>query len=503
MTHAQEVLEIFKSIHMAERNAADAYAGPGKSFPLFSSGAHLHAAWMLAGHASDPSAVRSRIKSFAVKHHLQDRLPEDAFDDASDGPGPNGSTSGPHAKPKAVKPAMATMKADVRGRAARLLEMAFQHESMEGDTPQKHALIDFAQKNGLSDALPMDAHGYMHAHDIPHGHPGDENDGAPSLHDHPVQKAINVVSKSVHIEKAFEDGDGNTVIEGWASTEDRDIEKDVVPPECFVGALDEYMARKAPLSSDHDTRGYPIGHAQRIALVRDGAIFKSAVHPNDAADFEHFPSSGTGMYGRYVITDPAAASAVKKGNVGGFSWIGNLREYAPLPGGGRKFITVDPLRENTIAAYPVNGKAVLTAVKAFEAELEAAQGETMDETLEELLKGAALAVEREERERQTQVAAANGTVSKADLEGLLADFKASLLAEVQKAAVPQREEGAGRRGVVEPSSDPRDADPAAYIVKKAREVFTSKDEDAELSQADKELAWGITQVGLVQGMSEL
>jgi hypothetical protein len=40
-------------------------------------------------------------------------------------------------------------------------------------------------------------------------------------------------------------------------------------------------------------------------------------------------------------------------------------------------------------------------------------------------------------------------------------------------------------------------------VKKAREVFTSKDEDAELSQADKELAWGITQVGLVQGMSEL
>ena len=34
--------------------------------------------------------------------------------------------------------------------AAQLLRMAWEHESMEGDVPEKHQLIDWAQQNGLS-----------------------------------------------------------------------------------------------------------------------------------------------------------------------------------------------------------------------------------------------------------------------------------------------------------------------------------------------------------------
>ena len=148
----------------------------------------------------------------------------------------------------------------------------------------------------------------------------------PSEHSHPIQKAINPVVKTFIIQKAFEAPDGEgTIIEGWTRPKTATSKRTWCLPKPSRASLDEYMARKGPLSSEHDTKGYPIGHAQRLALVRDGKIFKSATHPDDPAEFEHFPSSGTGMYGRYIITDPTAAHAVKKGNVGGFSWIGNLK----------------------------------------------------------------------------------------------------------------------------------------------------------------------------------
>ena len=377
-------------------------------------------------------------------------------------------------------------KAEPQSRAAQLLRMAWEHESMEGDVPEKHQLIDWAQQNGLSHALPDEAHGFMHQHDIPHGHPGDEYDGAPSEHSHPIQKAINPVVKSFIIQKAFDAPDGEgTIIEGWTSTEDRDLEKDVVPPEAFLSSLDEYMARKGPLSSEHDTKGYPIGHAQRLALVRDGKIFKSATHPDDPAEFEHFPSSGTGMYGRYIITDPIAATAVKKGNVGGFSWIGNLKRYEPLPGGGRRYLTVDPLRESTVAAYPVNSKAVLTAVKAFQADLEAAEGENeLMGKLEELLEGAARQLAAEEAAKK-----ADQSISKADLAELFQELQTKVMSAVEekvaKAMPVAREEGVGRKGTVETPQSDRDADPATYIVKKSSSA-------EEMSDDDQKLAWGIT-----------
>ena len=459
------------SMNAAERNKADAYAGPGKSFPLYSSGEHLKAAWDLAGQAANADEVRAKVKAFAAKHGLTHLLPKDA------------------------QPEEEAKKAERTGKAAQLLRMAWEHESMEGDTPEKRKLIAWAQSNGLSDALPDEAHGFMHEHGVPHGHPGDEYDGAPAEHSHPIQKAINPVVKSFVIQKAFEAPDGEgTIIEGWTSTEDSDLEKDVVPPEAFQGSLDDYMARKAPLSSEHDTKGYPIGHAQRLALVRDGKIFKSAVHPDDPAEFEHFPSSGTGMYGRYIITDPTAAHAVKKGNVGGFSWIGNLKRYEPLPGGGRRFLQVDPLRESTVAAYPINSKAVLLAVKAFQADLEAAEGETeLMDKLEELLEGAARQMAAEEAAKK-----ADQSISKADLAALFQALQDKVMAavedKVQKALPVTREEGVGRKGTVETPESPRDADPGHYIIQKALS-------GEALSYEDQQLAWGITYELMTRGMS--
>jgi hypothetical protein len=189
-----------------------------------------------------------------------------------------------------------------------------------------------------------------------------------------VQKALPeeglLVAKCLPIQKAWTDEGGVTHIEGWISTEDQDIEKDVVPPESFLDAVDGYMALGAPLTSEHQMRPagrtlerYPIGHMQHVALVREGQVFKAGLHPSDPADFEHFPGTGTGVYGRGVLTDPLASTQVAKGNVRGFSWVGLVRTIERLPGGGRKFLRINPWRESTIAAFPVNTKAVLVAAQ--------------------------------------------------------------------------------------------------------------------------------------------
>lgn len=175
-----------------------------------------------------------------------------------------------------------------------------------------------------------------------------------------------LVAKALPIQKAWGlPNGGGTIIEGWVSTEDEDSDRDIVPPEAFTEALSGYTARRMPLSSEHSMKSYPIGHGQRIALVRDGAVFAEATHPTDPADFEHFPSSGqssTGVYGRFLITEPPAADAVAKGNIGGFSWVGRVSQYDFRPSGrGRIFRRVDPWMESTIAAYPINSRAVLLA----------------------------------------------------------------------------------------------------------------------------------------------
>ena len=66
---------------------------------------------------------------------------------------------------------------------------------------------------------------------------------------------------------------------------------------------------------------------------------------------------------RYAINDQHALTAVAKGNVRGFSFIGNPADYEPLPNGGKRYKAIDPWLETTIAAYPVNEKAVVLAAQ--------------------------------------------------------------------------------------------------------------------------------------------
>ncbi|GHO55520.1 hypothetical protein [Ktedonobacter robiniae] len=179
-----------------------------------------------------------------------------------------------------------------------------------------------------------------------------------------VHKSYNPIEKEFVITKAWE-SDAGLNIEGWVSTDDQDLEKDITEPEAFQKSIDDYFRRSAPVSFNHKTAEVPVGHLQKGALVRDGKIFHEVSHPRDAAEFEHFPGTGNGFYARGVLTEPVAAGAVRKGNIGGFSFIGNATRYQKIPGGGRRFTEIYPLIETTVAPYPVNQKAAIIAAKAY------------------------------------------------------------------------------------------------------------------------------------------
>lgn len=164
------------------------------------------------------------------------------------------------------------------------------------------------------------------------------------------------------VAKAWDDN-GVTRIEGWISTPDLDIEREVTEPEAFANSLDGLFERGAPISSKHDTIPYPVGHLQKAVLIRDGVVFKSAQHPTDPAEFENLPTSGTGMYACGVINNPTASQQVKSGNVRSFSYTGYVKKAEKFTNGVRRFLEIDPLIETCIAAYPVNPSAKMTITK--------------------------------------------------------------------------------------------------------------------------------------------
>lgn len=334
----------YKSMTASERDSADEYAGPDKSFPLYKNGNHLSAAWDLAGHAANPGEVRSKILAFARAHGLQHRLPEDALK-ASD----------------AVKKALVVgMVAKARTEDLQALaKTAWRHSQF--DAYHKADLVHTAKQHGFLHLLPAEAHSTMHEEGIVHEHDGIQNDEY-GRHQHEVAKdMVKKAFTSLDVVTKAWNQDGQLIVEGWVSTPDRDLQNEVTLPEAFLDAADDYASRGMPLSSEHNTKKYPVGHGQRVAVVKGGKILKSVGHPSDPADFEHFPGSGDGVYGRFAITEPEAAGAVYKGNVRSFSYIALPVETEPLPAGGRVLKRFQPWLESTIAAYPVNGKAVMTA----------------------------------------------------------------------------------------------------------------------------------------------
>lgn len=348
----------------------------------------------------------------------------------------------------------------------------------------------------------QDVHEAIHMKGIPHSEEPDC-----MLYEDSVKKGFNPVGKSWIVEKAWTE-DENTFIEGWVSTPDIDLEKDVVEPEAFLGeTFKGYYERRAPLSSEHNTKALPVGHLQKGVLVRDGRILQTETHPSDPADFAHFPGTGTGWYARGVITDPATGSAVQKGNIGAFSWIGNLREYEPRVGGGRRYQKIDPLIESTVAAYPVNPKAVMQVAKAFLNE-----DKQMEKSLEEIM--AETATKLQEK-KDAEKAVAKG-VTEERLGELLTQFKDSLLetvnTSIQKSFTDkqaedeqvQKAQGVGRKGTISGSSnDPREENPAKYIIQKAKSVDANGTAGyATFDPTDKAIAWAITLKGLTQGMRD-
>jgi hypothetical protein len=469
-----------KSVSAAERKR-DYHAGPGESYPLDPAGNRLRAAWDLAGHAANPDEVRRKIINFAREHGLMDKLPQAALD---------------WHKGQSGNVARKARNDDLRD----VIRYAF-HQIPDYEPDEQRRFIEAVQARGNAHLLPDEAHGYMHMHNMPHTHEGEDNE----MHSHMVQKAFNPVAKSFVIEKSWTSEDEKvTYIEGWLSTEDRDLEKDIVRPESFQPSIKGYFERRAPLSYEHKTDRLPAGHLQRAALVRDGKVFAEEVHPTDPADFEHFPGRGTGVYVRGAITDELVGSAVRKGNMGSFSYIANVTKFRYLPGGGREFIEQDPWLESTVAAYPVNQKAVITVAKAYGL-TDTKENMDWEQKLEELLAGAAAV----NPEPEPQPVAKGVTAD--EIKALLAEFKTSIENDinqrvesqvserVEKALTTMRGESQGRRAPMNGSDTPDiEENPLDYIVHKARSV---KSED-ELTDQDKQLAWGVTRAALMVGMKD-
>lgn len=476
------------SISEAQRRR-DPHAGPGESYPLDPE--HLKAAWDLAGHAANPSAVRSKVLAYARAHGLMADLPE---------------TARSHNDGKLVRKAREDQSSSQRresfqtihkaqaAQVQELFDLAFNHENAEGDTSEKRRLIEWAQQHGLSQHLPDEAHGFMHMQNIPHTHEGENH----PMHIHTVQKAFNPVAVEWMVEKAWP-ADINApdtspvYFEGWVSknTGKKDLQKEIVEPEAFVGAMDSYFTRRAPLSYTHGTKNLPAGHLQRAAIIRDGAVIKATTHPTDSAEFESPPDSGTGVYVRGVITDPIVGKSVRQGDTGGMSYIANLREYEPLPGGGRRHLKYDPWIESCVAPYPVNPDAAITVAKAFglvdssEKEL-STMGNTSQAEGASKLEAALDAILSTQEEHDE-------SVTKADIAQMLEAFKVSqqeLVETVQKAItesrLPAREEGTGRVGGQDREATVRESDPVGYIVKKAHEVEGA---GGDLAPEDKDLAY--------------
>ncbi len=460
------------SISAAQRKK-DPHAGPGDSYPLDAD--HLKAAWDLAGHAANPEAVRAKVIAFARAHGMMDRLPKAAQDHAKH------SDTISKATGDDLKAAMS---------------MAWMH----GDDWNRRHLVQMAHERGLLKHLPQEAHGMMHDMGIPHEHDGMTNktdsDGNPvgAGHEHMVTKATPKIG-FFELQKAWGDDGQDCFYEGWLSTPSRDLEKDITEPEAFIPSLSSYFARRAPVSVQHGTQFLPAGHLQKAVVVRDGNVLAEASHPTDAADFEHFPSSGSGVWVRGRLTESPARDSVRKGNCGGMSFIALATEYSNLPGGGRRITRLDPLQETTVAPYPVNSEATIAVAKAFglsPAE-EHSHEDNMTQSIDELL---AKALEARQAETKTEPEG----VTKEELGSVLLDFQTkineSVEAAVQK-AMPVRGEGAGRKGGLpagEAGLITRDSDPLKYIAKKAMS-------GEEMDEIDMKLLYAITWKALTDGLS--
>jgi hypothetical protein len=311
-----------------------------------------------------------------------------------------------------------------------------------------------------------------------------------------IKKAYDPVSKFGLIVKSWDDGGDDVHFEGWLSTPDRDLEKDETQPEAFIPAIDGYFQRRAPLSIVHQDKNVPIGHIRKAAIIRDGKVLKTGIHPTDPAEFEHLPLTGSGVWVRGVANEEPGRSAIRKGNVGGMSFIANASEKEYISGGRYRYTGFNHWIESTVAPYPINPSAVIAVAKAYGLTPPTKENSPMPKTLEEILnealKPAAPVDENVVKaitpDQLKAVLEAQQKEHATAVEGMVADG-------VKKALDEMRLEGTGRQGTVLTPEQLREADPKAYIIKKAAET-----DPEQLSIEDKDLFYQITREALLFGM---
>jgi hypothetical protein len=459
----------------AEQRRKLPHAGPGTSFPLQPD--LIESAWDLAGHTDNPDEVRRKVIRYAREHGLLDRLPD-------------------------------TARAWMRAHSGDLVQKArggvqrelLHHAFNNSDDFTRRELIEFAQTEGIMPDMPDEAHGFMHQHNMPHIHSDDDH----PMHAHPVVKAFNPEAFQFLIQKSWVGEDGVTYFEGWDSPgSTRDREKEISPPEAFSNALPGFLMRGGPITSEHETEHYPVGHVQKAALVRDGKIFQEALHPADPHDFEHFEEFiqdgpvKTGVYIRGALTESPAKDMVRKGNVRGLSWIGNARKFHLLPGGGREYEEIDPLLEMTVAAFPVHKDAAILIAKAYGLEEEEEQV-NIEEMLAKLLEEKLAGMKPEPEPEQVQKGFTEEDVKKAVQEALekqKSELEKSIDERVQKAITLQRGNPTESRQEKTPEQELNE-DPITFLVKKGESAKSEED----FTQLEKYLIWEATAAVIGNGL---
>lgn len=266
-----------------------------------------------------------------------------------------------------------------------------------------------------------------------------------------------LLSQDVEVKKSWSEGE-DVYIEGWLAPLRKDRERDLIEPEAFSPVMDRYFQLNAPVSYRHNTLVLPAGHLQKAVILRDGVVIKTADHPVDKAEFTTLPTSDSGVYVRAVINAQEPATAIRKGNVAGFSFIGKGRGNK-LPDGGRHITQLSEWVESTVAPYPVNQDAVFSICKAHGIDIPQEEKEPPMETpnIQELI-AKALADQKEaelrkaqeaEELRKAQEAKAN-MVTKSDLAELVKSLQETFMAAVdeklKKAEELNRGESSGRKG---------------------------------------------------------
>lgn len=150
------------------------------------------------------------------------------------------------------------------------------------------------------------------------------------------------IGYSFDISKTEETSEG-VIIEGYASTRDRDRQKDVVLPEAFQKSLPEYMDN--PVVLFNHKRDVPIGKTI-------------------SADID-----AKGLYVKCEINDKTYAQKAKNGELRAFSWVGQANKaYEGKSDKGEKtrFITDASLYEISVVTIPANQKSLFRVAKSLD-----------------------------------------------------------------------------------------------------------------------------------------